>query len=207
MKRKIFFDFDGTLLDPRQRMYSLFQELTPVSSFSFDEYWDIKRNRINQNDLLKSKFQYLPEQIQAFKKSWLNKIEERHRLDTDKPFEGVSDLLSSLAKDHDLYLVTARQTPEHVAHQLEKFGWTSHFKKVLVTRQTNSKAGLILVTETVTPQDILIGDTGEDILTAKELGMISVGVCSGFLCRKILEEYKPDYLLESVLELHETSLL
>ena len=55
---KIFFDLDGTLINSKIRLYSLFQELVPVSNFSFDEYWDFKQNKINHATILRKKFNF-----------------------------------------------------------------------------------------------------------------------------------------------------
>ncbi|GAB7261216.1 hypothetical protein DaDZ19_28830 [Dickeya ananatis] len=65
----IFFDFDGTLIDSKLRQYELFCKLVPESHFSYEEYWDIKRNRINQEKLLVDFFSYKPEQLHYIKKN------------------------------------------------------------------------------------------------------------------------------------------
>ena len=207
MQKNIFLDLDGTLLDVGQRLYGLFMELVPEASFTYDEYWKIKRARTNQNDLLGKHFNYAPEKITSFKKSWLEKVEEEARLALDTPFEKTGDFLSEIAQNHNLYVVTARQNPSFVSQQLQRLGWSEYFKQVLVTQQASSKADLIRKAVTVNATDIFVGDTGEDIATAKELGTISVAVCSGFLSREILQEYKPDYLINSLTDLHETRLL
>jgi len=206
VKRNIFLDLDGTLIDAGQRLYTLFMELVPQAKFSYEEYWKIKRDRTNQNELLGKWFDFTPEQIKEFKTSWMQKVEEDHRFDLDTPFE-VGQLLAELAKENDLYLVTARQKPELVEKQIARYGWSNFFKQLLVTKQSATKVELIKAATTPKPDDIFVGDTGEDINTAKELGIISVGVASGFLSREILEEYKPDYLIDSILSLHETNLL
>lgn len=207
-KRNIFFDFDGTLTDPRHRLYQLFQELVPQSKLTFDEYWDIKRKRTDQNKLLTEWFNFSPEQITAFKKKWMAKVEEKSRLEQDIPFEGVGSFLENLSQNgYVLSLVTARQNPDLVAAQLKKFGWQKFFTHVLVTGQKDKKENLIKNSLPFNENDIFIGDTGEDIYVAKALGMKSIAVSSGFLSAEILKEYNPDYICESVLKIHETGLL
>ncbi len=207
MRRNIFLDLDGTLSDPRKRLYELFKELISEAKFTFEEYWDIKRKRMNQDTLLRTYFNFNDERIKDFKKNWLLKVEEELRVDLDEPFENVSTLLASLSATNDLYIVTARQKAELALKQVRKFGWEPFFKAVLVTEQSKTKAELIRSRCKTSPKDILIGDTGEDIETAKELGLISVAVSSGFLSGEVLATYKPDYLLTSILELNETHLL
>lgn len=207
MTKAFYLDFDGTLISAAQRLYTLFQELTPESSLTFDEYWDIKRRRTNQADLLGGRFGYTPAQISAFKQAWLAKVEEPARLALDTPLPGAEAMLKYLATNHTIYLVTARQHPEHVTEQLAHFGWSSYFTKVLVTRQTASKTELIHQQTSPQPGDVYVGDTGEDIHTAREVGLTAVAVASGFLNREILQTYNPDYLIESIEHLHETGLL
>jgi len=93
MTKNIFFDFDGTLIDCKRRLYELFQELVPQSKFSLDEYWEIKRKRINQKKLLSDWFAYSEEKILEFHKTWLEKVEEDQRLELDSSTEGALDLL------------------------------------------------------------------------------------------------------------------
>ena len=48
----LFFDLDGTLLNSRKRLYTLFQDLIPESKLSIDEYWDLKRDKIDHKTIL-----------------------------------------------------------------------------------------------------------------------------------------------------------
>lgn len=207
-KKNIFFDFDGTLIDPRRRLYQLFQELVPPSKLTFDEYWDIKRKRTDQQKLLTEWFDFTPEQITVFKKNWMDKVEEENRIAQDTPFDGVGDLLQNLLQNgYALSLVTARQNPDFVVGQLKKFGWQDFFAHVLVTRQKDKKESVIRNKVSLHENDVFIGDTGEDIYVAKTLEIKSIAVSSGFLSAEILKEYNPDYICESVLKIHETGLL
>lgn len=201
MAERLFLDFDGTLIDPRLRLYSLFCDLAPENQLSFDAYWERKRGRINQRDLLEQELHYSPTQVAAFKCAWMEQVEDSARLAMDTPFEGVSDFLAQAAARYRLYLVTARQHPDRVDTQLACLGWREHFSGVLVTGQHQSKDALIRDSVAYNSSDILVGDTGEDILAGKALGLITVAVSSGVLSAAILEEYAPDQLLSSVVML------
>lgn len=198
MARNIFFDFDGTILNSQKRMYRLFCELCPETCFSYEEYWEIKRNRINQNDFLKKYFNYTDEQISLFKNNWMEKIEEESRLLEDKPIENISDVFMNLAKDNKLYIVTNRQSKYLAIKQIKDLSLFDFFEDILVTEQKKTKADLIKEKVAVKADDIFIGDTGEDILTAKELGIKSIAVSYGFLNKDILAEYKPDFVIDEV---------
>jgi phosphoglycolate phosphatase len=197
MDKNIFFDLDGTLIDPRIRLYNLFVELVPECKFSFDEYWEIKRNGINQAKLLNKYFSYSEEQIIQFRKLWISKIEDKERLKQDVPFSKSRVLLEKLSKDNDVFIVTERQKKDLVFWQIRNYGWNEYLKEILVTMQKTSKFTLISENVCVTKHDVIVGDTGEDILTGKKLGIRTIGVTSGLLDKKVLSEYDPDLILSN----------
>ena len=82
---RFFCDFDGTLIDSQKRLYDLFCELCPESKMSYNEYWKIKRNRITQKDFLRKYFKYDDAKISLFHKLWLQKVEEKKRIESDIP--------------------------------------------------------------------------------------------------------------------------
>lgn len=198
----LFLDLDGTLIDPSWRLYNLFCELAPSFPLSYDEYWSLKRRKINQRSLLKNALNYSEGDIADFKQLWMSRVEEPQRLATDIPYPGVTAFLSRAALTSELYLVTARQYPNRVVDQLTAFGWSHFFKEVLVTRQLKSKDEIICDTTVVLKSDTFVGDTGEDILAGKKLGVATIAVSSGFLCADVLMKYNPDRLLESVSEIY-----
>jgi len=197
----IFFDLDGTLIDSRQRLYQLFQSLVPTSELSFDEYWALKRNKISHKEILLSKFNYSNDQYSDFEKKWMSEIELEKWLQLDTPFEGIIDLLIPLSKNHDLFLVTARQSESIALEQIKSFGWENIFTKILVTQQRQEKHDLIKNAVRITLEDWFIGDTGKDIQTGKLLGIKTAAVLSGFLSKESLIPYQPDIIINTVLDL------
>lgn len=206
---RIFFDFDGTLVDSRKRLYELFRELRPDCALSFDEYWKIKRSRVDQKTLLKRLFGCEDAEIAEFARRWRERVEDDDLLKLDRPFPFAEALLKRLSSTRGLlFLVTARQHPEKAERQLEHWGWRNLFEGVFVTRQTKSKAELVEEKIGMTDKnDVFVGDTGEDILAGKKLGMKTIAVASGFLSREILREYSPDLLVNDVGEIYEDNLL
>lgn len=198
----IFFDLDGTILDSRERLFRLFQHLTGHKEFSFDEYWDFKRSKINHATILTRKFGYSKEQISDFEKQWMELIEQPEWLSFDKPFKGVKEYLIKLKDKHTLYIVTARQSEDAAKRQIEDEGMSYIFREILVTYQKTDKATLIRsVIPQLSPKDWMIGDTGKDIETGKELGIRTAAVLSGFLNKTMLEPYHPDIIADCVTHL------
>ena len=65
----IFFDLDGTLVDASERLYCLFCDLIPECTFTKEEYWDLKRNKINHQKILEK---YFPQyNFSEFNFKWL----------------------------------------------------------------------------------------------------------------------------------------
>lgn len=201
MTKTLFLDFDGTLIDSRVRLYELFQELVPESGLSFEQYWDLKRQGLSQSSLLREKCSMNAEQIDIFRQCWMQKVEEQDRLALDQPLPGVGDFLDCAAGRYRLVLVTGRQHADRARNQIRDLGWSEHFSLILVTAQRKAKASLILGHLTPSPTDWMVGDSGEDILAGRELGIKTAGVLTGPLSPDRLHTYGPDVLLADVTEI------
>lgn len=198
---KLFIDFDGTILDSRKRLYKLFNALVPVSSLSFCEYWAYKRNKLDHHYILKSVFDFSSNEINVFKTRWLELIESPEYLSYDIPFQGVAEYLSSCTTFAEVFLLTARQSEERVHDQLARFGLSKYFTDVLVTGGNKDKYDLVTSRYSCSNQDWIIGDTGYDVNIGKRLNIRTAAVCSGFLSKEKLQEYKPDLLVETIIDL------
>jgi phosphoglycolate phosphatase len=195
---KIFFDLDGTLLDSKQRLYELFQILVPQSIFTFETYWDLKQDKVSHRELLTKYFGYTESEISKFTSEWMDLIESSEWLERDTLFCGVKPFLDKLKEKSELYVVTARQFEDRTINQIENLGLNNIFTDVLVTLQKNEKSDLIKKYTSVTAKDWIVGDTGNDVLTGKELGLSTAAVLSGFLSKKHLLTYSPDIIVDKV---------
>ena len=175
--------------------------LCPECTLSYDEYWKIKSRRISQADMLKKYYGYDEDKVSKFHRDWLGHVEDIDAVETDFPVEGISDWLSHVANRHKLYLLTARQKPELVELQIERFGWKNFFSGLIVTRQSCSKFDAVRASVGLVADGAMVGDTGEDVKTAKELGLRSLAVGWGVLSLEVLREYEPDYLAERIEDL------
>lgn len=198
---RIFFDLDGTLLDSRERLFRLFQHLVPSSKLSFEDYWELKRNKIPHAGILRNNFLYSALDIARFEEEWMERIERPEWLAHDKPFDGVADLLHRLSSRHSIFLVTARQFESSVLDQIREFRWEGIFEAVFVTGGKKDKYALIKEAVVTDPADWFVGDTGKDIETGRSLGIRTAAVLSGFLGKEALSRYDPDIIVENVLQL------
>ena len=196
----IFFDLDGTLLDSKKRLYTLFQNLVPNSGLSMEEYWELKRNNIDHRNILSKKFNYSEKDYNQFEKIFLEKIEQLDYLKLDTIFIGVYELLDALIQENNVFLVTSRKNKVNALIQLKLFDICKYFKDVLITGYYYDKAELIGMIK-YQKEDFIIGDSGYDILTGQQLGIHTIAVSYGFLNKQILENYKPEFIVDNLVEI------
>lgn len=135
----IFWDLDGTLVDPRQRLYQLFIELTG-SVLSYEEYWKLKRQGLSQQKMLEY-ISFAEFSAQEFKDKWLKNVERPDLLGKDVLFDEVVDVLT-FTKGHGIkmYIVTNRQSYDRLIKQLDDFNILSDMDGIISTFQKCSKA-------------------------------------------------------------------
>jgi phosphoglycolate phosphatase len=191
---KVFFDLDGTLIDSRKRLHSLFVRLTG-HEMEFAAYWETKRN-YRSNGWILEQAGFSADAVSQFQQSWMAQIESWDNLLLDVLYPGVDEALHEVGKCAELYVLTARQSPELLCQQLEYLAILKHFSQVLSTAQKTSKADLVCQRGIlVATEDFIVGDTGEDILAGKQLRVQSIAVTCGFRNRKALSHHGPDWLV------------
>lgn len=195
-------DFDGTLLDCQSRLYGLLTELVPGHGLSLEEYWGLKRAGVRQPEMLRDRLGFNENAIAEYHRNWMAHIEDDFRLDTDRLFPGLEAFLRRQAGFRKLYLATNRQFRERAVRQIERLKLATYFQEILVTEQRRSKASMIKEVGLSTgPEDVFLGDTGEDVLSARELGSRAVAVSWGFQNEEGLARYQPDFMAGRVEDL------
>ena len=187
----IFFDLDGTLVDSSERMYFLFCDLIPECTFTKEEYWSYKRDKITHQDIIKKFFPKY--NFGEFNIKWLSLIEKKKYLKFDKLYDFTIDLLESLKQNR--YLITARQSKENLLEELESLKIIKYFNEIYVTENKFTKEDLFRNMK-LDRNCILVTDTGKDIMMAKKVNLKTIGVTWGFMSKNKLIEYKPDFLID-----------
>lgn len=198
----IIFDLDGTLIDSSERMYQLFQKLIPDSKLTKEQYWNLKRNKINHQMILEKHFpQY---DFDSFNSIWLEQIELDEYLKMDCNYPDTVKVLTSLCKDCEIVLLTARQSKERLYHELERLELKQFFSHILVTETKTTKDTLLKEAGLAQrDNDLFVSDMGKDILAGKSCGYLTVGITHGFMNAEKLAEYRPDYLINDLNQLLE----
>lgn len=196
---KIIFDLDGTLICSKKRLYELFCNLIQSRDLSFSDYWNLKYIGNSNQDILRERFDYTKAEISNFVNGWMKKIESDYYLEMDTLIDGTIEFLERIIQNNSLYICTARQSTCQVAKQLESLSISKYFENIFVTEQKNSKAELLKNSGLkFTKHDWIIGDTGHDIITGKEIGINTCAVLSGFMSLDTLIGYSPDIIVANI---------
>lgn len=198
MNKKYIFDLDGTLIDASERLYRLFQYLVPESKLTKEEYWSLKRDKINHQMILE---RYFPKYLfDDFNSKWLSLIEQSEYLNLDCLYIDTIEVLEKLSSENELILLTARQSKENLYKELEKLGIKQYFSHILVTENKCTKEDL-LKQISFDGQDYFVSDMGKDIAIGNKVGLRTIAITHGFMCRKRLEEYKPNNIIKKLQDL------
>ena len=196
---KIIFDLDGTLICSKKRLYELFCNLIQSRDLSFSDYWNLKYIGNSNQDILRERFDYTKAEISNFVNGRMKKIESDYYLEMDTLIVGTIEFLERIIQNNSLYICTARQSTCQVAKQLESLSISKYFENIFVTEQKNSKAELLKNSGLkFTKHDWIIGDTGHDIITGKEIGINTCAVLSGFMSLDALIGYSPDIIVANI---------
>lgn len=204
-KRIIFLDLDGTLLDIDKRWYRLHVDLAKY--YGFDpipekKYVQAKKNNISEIVIIKET-NIDPNKMNSYLKKRIESLELRKYLlfNTVKP--GVIPFLRNLSKKYRLVLVTKRTTLKNCLTELKKNKLISYFSKILITQKEEKYTIIILhFNKSELKNSLLIGDTEDDYITAKKLHITSILVADGSRSKKILGNYRADYIVDTISKIY-----
>jgi len=204
--KKLFFDLDGTLLDVSARNYKVYSELvcefggTPLQK---PAYWDLKRKKTKWPVLLPESG--LSADIEKdFLSRFIPLIERPDYLKLDVLFPGSLTALEVVSPHFDCYLVSLRRNEDNLLQELEWLGIRRYFKKVLSGHSESDgydKKIELIQHELDSQSGFIVGDTEADIITGKELDLVTIAILSGIRDEQFLEALHPDYMLRDISEL------
>jgi phosphoglycolate phosphatase len=199
------FDLDGTLVDTRRditaaanEMLSRFglpaKEMDEVVGYVGDGLAKLVERLLGVDGYDRD------EALAVYREAY-----NRRMLDTTRPYRGIPELLPSLSPAKMAVLTNKPRKPAIAI--LEHLGLIDFFSLViggdsLETRKPDPE-GVMRILEELAAEagdSVLIGDSKNDVITAKRAGISSVYVTYGFTDPASVREYDPDYIVDSPVE-------
>jgi len=207
----VVFDLDGTLLNTLEDLadsvnYILNSHGFPcrtteeIRSFLGNGVTDLIKRSISQ-PLESIEYQtYISEFCEHYSKNMQNKT---------RAYEGIMELLEQLSKEHYKLAIVSNKFDKAVK-QLNEVYFGKYIKVAIgeskgVLKKPAPDTVLKAIEElkTTTDKTVYVGDSEVDVRTAKNAGIICVGVTWGFRDREVLEKEGADYIIDKPQELLE----
>jgi len=206
MKREldyIFLDLDGPILEGKNRHFQCYSEIlkdfggTPLNS---ERYWNLKRARVPRDQVLEaSKF---GASYETFANEWMERIESEKFLSFDVLKPKIRETLSEwreLFNNVSIELVTMRQSRPNLEAQLKRLNVIDCFDVITDCPPMRANTKYQALKGRKFNRAIFIGDTEEDVNTAKLLGIPSIGVLNGIRDKEYL---LADYFANEIVDIN-----
>lgn len=205
-KKLLIFDLDGTILDTVDDLaastnYALRMCGFPVHKSS--DYHFFVGNGINKLfERVLPDGKKTQENIFQVRHYFLEHY-EIHNSDLTKPYAGIAEVLKTLQNAGIKLAVASNKYQKGTEKLVHHFFSEIHFVAVFGQREnvpTKPDPTIvydILEIAKIEKQNVIyIGDSGVDMLTAKNSGIDAIGVTWGFRPRTEMEEFSPKYMID-----------
>lgn len=198
----IFFDLDGTLINPLPRLYAIHTNLTKkynLPNLSYRAYAKYKRRHLPELSWIDAKHK---NQKQRYIKKRELLLESTKFLAMDILYPDVIPTLKTLQEKHNLYLLTVRKKRENLINQLQRVGITIFFKKIFSSSgEDSATVKERLLKHSGLPLDksaVVVGDTEIDIEAGRKTGIQTVVIQNRLRTKEHLLAYNPDYIITNL---------
>ena len=211
--RSVIFDLDGTLLNTIGFIASCMNSVLENRNLKTHETVAYRTFVGDGIDMLVTRA--LPEtmrdeQTVALCKQEMLAIYDNHTAETVKPYDGIRELLFALHKQGVVISILSNKIHRYTVTAQQNILADIPFAHVYGARDAvpmkPHPAGALEIAQLtgIAPEEtIFVGDMEADILTAKNAGMVSVGVAWGFGEEQTLINLGADYLIHHPSELLE----
>lgn len=210
IKKNIFLDLDGPILDVSEKYYRLYHDILHRNNFKSlnkKTFWSLKRDGVKIEYILgMSKAKFFTAE---YKRQWKMLIETDYYLDFDILQPIAKKILDKLKQEYNLILVTLRSSRRQLLKELKKLEVIDYFSEILssgsdLKPRWKIKYKLIKKYEKkkdISAGEFFIGDTATDIVAAKKLGFYSIATENGIRNKTILKMSKPDLIIPDMRKL------
>lgn len=213
MKKLVIFDLDGTLLNTiadlaHSTNYALSKLGYPTHKA--EQYPFMVGNGINKLfERALPEGEKTEENVLRVRKEFIPYY-DMHNADDSRPYPGIPELLSHLQAAGIQIAVASNKyqaaTRKLIAHYFPEIHFIAVFgqREGIKVKPDPTIVFDILQLAGVAKEDVLyIGDSGVDMQTAANAGVAACGVTWGFRPRTELEEFQPEYIVDSAEEIKE----
>lgn len=191
MKPNCYIDFDGTIVSNKKRLYQFFVDHIPEQfrqSLTEDEFWALKRMRVHEVEWLNSAMNAGLDKV-SYDALKIEEIENERYLTLDYLIDPVGKALTRIGERYNLVLVSRRTHSEALLKEIDRLGVKPYLDDILIVPHGQmKKSEYIRSRYEVHEDDIMIGDTEDDVRCGHELGIKTYFVLSGI--REQLPELK-----------------
>ena len=208
-KKTIIFDLDGTLIDSLEDiavcMNKVLEELNlPIHKMEDYKYFVGGGISVLVENALNGHSDDIKEEVtKRFKVIYDQKLHAK-----TKPYEGIYELLDELEKEnHNLAILSNKPHEFTIAYAkslFDKYNFKEiHGQKSDIPKKPDPTAAINIakVFDVPCEEVYFVGDTMVDMQTAKNAGMIAIGVLWGFRDEKELRDFGADFIVSNPLEI------
>lgn len=199
----IIFDFDGTIVDSRNTLINIVNDL--ADEFGYEKVTEeeaIRLSNLSSQDILRQstiplyKIPFLLRRIQREFNKYIIKLQ---------PFAGINEMVTSLQKEGYYLGIVTSNLQSNVADFLEQNQLSHCFEFIYSANNIFGKDKTIkkLIKQYQLPleQTFYVGDETRDIKAAKKSKIRVVAVTWGFNSAEVLAKYHPDFLIDQPAQL------
>jgi phosphoglycolate phosphatase len=200
MTTTIVCDLDGPLLDGRHKHFRCYETILRRHGYEpigLDEYWTLKRNRVNRRALLERSNAPV-EFYDIYNTEWLSSIEVPEFLSYDRlQTRALQTLAAWKDGQKELVLATIRHNVRSLNDQLEALGISRYFDIVSLSPAKDGARGKAAGVRDRMPawdasRSLWIGDTEVDVEAARILGCRVWAITDGVRSADFLASLHPD---------------
>ena len=181
IRKKIAFDFDGTLLDSRKRHGIVMSDVLKKHGINIDTSDLVSFKAEGHNNIAWLLSNGIAEDIaKKLNSEWISRIENEEYLKSDVLYPDALEVLENLSKENDLYLVTARNNEESALNQIKDLGINQYFSQIFVVESNSETPALKAKYLSEIKADVFVGDTESDYKAALIAECEFKAISSGF---------------------------